>query len=67
MNKKEIIEKIKNYKLTRERNFMGCMEDWYNFEFAMKQTFTIKEIEQMTDNEIDNLLKLATNIQEGLY
>ena len=67
MNKEEIIEGIKNYQLTNARNSMGCMEDWYSFIYAMKQTFTIEEIGKMSQAEIDNLFKLADNIQWGLY
>lgn len=67
ISKEEIIEGIKNYQLTKARNSMGCMEDWYSFIYAMKQTFTIEEIEKMSQAEIDNLYKLADNIQEGLY
>ena len=48
-------------------NRMGRSENWYNFEYAMSQTFTIEEIKKMTDPEVNNLKRLATNIQEGLY
>lgn len=33
----------------------------------MKEVFTKEEIENMTDKEIDNLIKLAENIIEALY
>lgn len=46
---------------------MGCLELWYDSYFAIKQTFTYKEIYNMSENEIANLLKLAENIQEALY
>ena len=46
---------------------MGCSENWYNSYYAMKETFTREEIESMTDTEIENLIKLADNIAEGLY
>lgn len=52
---------------TTARNSMGCSENWYNSYYAMKETFTREEIESMTDTEIENLIKLADNIAEGLY
>lgn len=33
----------------------------------MKETFTYDEIDNMTENEVSNLLKLAYNIQEALH
>ena len=46
---------------------MRCSENWYNPYYAMKETFTNEEIENMPDKEIDNLIKLAENIMEALY
>ena len=46
---------------------MGCSENWYNSYYAMKETFSEKEIVNMTDKEISNLIKLAENIMEALY
>lgn len=67
MTGKEVIEGIKNLEETRARNSMGCSENWYNFFYAMKETFTEEEILAMSDKELENLEKLAENIQEGLY
>lgn len=67
MSKEDLIKKIKNYEISGERNSMGCMEDWYNYVFAFKETFSIEEIENMSQKEIEDLIRLATNIQEGLY
>jgi len=49
------------------RNSMGCLENWYDFEYAMTQTFSKEEVEKMSDTEFAHLDRLATNIQEGLY
>lgn len=65
--KEKLIERIKNYEKSNARNSMGCLEDWYDEAYAMKETFTIEEIENMSETEIQNLLKLANNIQDGLY
>lgn len=67
MSKEDLIKKIKDYKISGESNSMGCMEDWYNYVFAFKQTFSIEEIENMSQKQIEDLIRLATNIQEGLY
>ena len=50
--KEKLIEDIKNYVETYYRNGMGCSENWYNYVYAIKQTFTIEEIEKMTTKEI---------------
>lgn len=65
--KEKILEYIKEPKTTNERNRMGCSENWYDSYYAMKETFTQEEIQSMSNKEIENLLKLADNIAEGLY
>ena len=67
MTKEEIINNIKNVKTTTARNSMGCYENWYNCYYAIKETFTMEEIESMSEKELNNLVKLADNIAEGLY
>ena len=67
MNKTKLIEEINNNKETPFLNRMGCSENWYNPVYAIKRTFTIEEIKNMTEKEIQNLLKLANNIQDGLF
>jgi hypothetical protein len=46
---------------------MGCYENWYNAHYAIKETFSIDEIQNMSEKEIENLVKLADNISEALY
>ena len=65
--KEKLLEYIDKPVLTDARNSMGCSENWYNPYYAMKETFTKEEIKNMTDKEIDNLIKLAENIMEALY
>jgi len=67
MTKEEIINGIKNVGTTTARNSMGCSENWYNYFYAIKMTFTMEEIETMSEKELNNLIKLADNIAEGLY
>ena len=69
MTKEEIINNIKNTSLvgTSARNSMGCSENWYNVYFSIKMTFSMDEIENMSENELNNLVKLGNTIAEGLY
>ena len=67
MTKEEIINNIKNVGTTTARNSMGCSENWYNYFYAIKMTFTMEEIVAMSEKELNNLIKLADNIADGLY
>lgn len=70
-NKESLINYIKNYSSssnsTGKRNLMGCSEDWYNPFYSIKETFTLDEIEKMSECEIKSSFRLANNISEGLY
>ena len=52
---------------TSARNRMGCCESWYDSFYAIKETFTIREIEAMNVAEVSRLIRLAENIAENLY
>jgi hypothetical protein len=67
MTKEEIINNIKNVGTTTARNSMGCSENWYNPYYAIKMTFSMEEIESMSEKELNNLVKLGDAISEGLY
>ena len=67
MTKEEIINAIKNVGMTTARNRMGCSENWYNPYYAIKMTFSMEEIESMSEKELNNLVKLGDAISEGLY
>lgn len=68
MTKKEkLLEYIAQLKLTDARNSMGCSENWYNSYFAIAKTFSLEEIQEMPDSEIENLVKLGDAIAEGLW
>lgn len=68
-NKEKILEYIASYKSPDKimRNSMGCNESWYNSYYAIKETFSVDEIESMTENEVDNLVRLGDSIAEALY
>ena len=42
--KEKLLEYIKKPVLTTAKNSMGCDENWYNSYFAIKETFSIEEI-----------------------
>lgn len=67
MKPENLIEAIKNCTASKRRNSMGCSEDWYDFIYAMKETFSIDEIKQMTEHEINLLDKLHSKVSDGLY
>lgn len=43
------------------------LTNWYNPYYAMKETFTKEEIKNMSDSEINNLIKLAVNIMYAFF
>lgn len=67
MKVSEVLEGIEKLEQNTVRNSMGCSENWYNFFYAMKETFTEQEIRNMNEREVTYLERLAGNIQEGLY
>ena len=67
MDKREIIEKIYSYEESNCRNSMGCREDWYSPFFCLREAFTMTQLENMSEDELKNLITLAETIGEGLY
>ena len=65
--KKKLLEYIKKPVLTTARNSMGCNENWYNSYYAIKETFTIEEINSMSDKEVENLVRLGNSMSEAFY
>ena len=65
--KENLMEYISNPKTTDARNRMGCSENWYNPYYAIKQTFSLEEIQSMSDKEVENLVRLADEIGMSLY
>lgn len=66
-DKHELLEYMKSPTVTNARNSMGCSENWYNSLYSVSQTFSMEEVEAMSEQEVSNLLKLANMIAEGLY
>lgn len=67
IKKEKLLEYINKPIVTDAKNRMGCAENWYNPYYAIKETFSIDEIQSMSDKEIDNLVRLADEIQLSLY
>ena len=65
--KEELLKYIINPKTTDNRNSMGCSENWYDPFYAITQTFSIAEINEMSNVEVARLFRLAINIEDGLY
>ena len=65
--KEKLMEYINKPITTNARNSMGCSENWYNAYYAIKETFSLEEIQCMTDKEIENLVRLADEIAIALY
>ena len=65
--KEKLLEYINEPILTTARNRMGCDENWYNSYFAIKETFSIEEINSMSDEEVENLVRLGDSMLEALY
>ena len=65
--KEKLLEYINNPVTTDARNIMGCSENWYNPYYAIKETFSIEEIQAMTNKEIENLVRLGDEIAMSLY
>ena len=66
--KSKVLEYIKTpQKPNNAVNRMGCSESWYNPYYAIKETFSLEEVQAMSEREVENLVKLAWNISEGLY
>lgn len=68
-HKEKLLEYIRSYEKPDKimRNRMGCDESWYDPYYSIKKSFDIEELENMTEDQIYNLVVLATNIGSALY
>ncbi len=60
IEKEMIIEYMKNPTIISLKN------GWYSAYYAIKETFSIEEVQSMTDKEVNNLIRLANEIQLSL-
>ena len=55
------------YQSSRQRNRMGCSEDWYDCYYAITQTLHPHVVDNMTDEALDALVECVCKVQEALY
>jgi len=71
MTKKEVLQKIADCfdvsKLTNARNSMGVSENWYNAFYLTGKCFTTDELSAMSEDELNNLIKLAEFAADAFY
>ena len=77
MTKDEIIERIENTLISensKSQNKMGCYESYYNPYYLVGKCFTDKntnvrnsELINMSESELNNLIKLADFASEVFY
>ena len=65
--KEKILEEIKNASKSNEHNIMGTNESWYNAYYALQQTFTMEQLEEMSYVELIHLITLADKMAEAFY
>lgn len=61
------LEALEYEKNNNMRNRMGCSETWYNPYYAIGMTFSEEELNEMSANELQNLVRLAETLAEALY
>lgn len=52
---------------TKARNLMGCSENWYDPYYAIGQTFFKEQLEEMSEQELNNLVTLAETMSDAFY
>lgn len=68
MTAKELIDKYKSQDFSKPmHNLMGCSENWYDFSYAVCNTFSEEELLTMEEKEINDLIKLAETMGEAFY
>ena len=63
----DILQWYHRDKPLNEKNSMGCCESWYNEHWAISQTFSEQEVNDMTDREIELLERLGYSMSEAFY
>lgn len=65
--KEQILERCRDAAPIPGRNRMGCSESWYDPFFCMQHIFTEEERGAMTEQELNNLYRLADQVTRALY
>jgi hypothetical protein len=67
MGREEILKNIKEVEPIKGRNSMGASESWYNEYFMISKCFKEEELQNMSEIELNNLIKLANFAAEVFY
>lgn len=71
MTKDELIKLIKDSEVVESkntaRNSMGCSESFYNAYYMVRKCFTDEELESKTEDQLQDLIKLAEFAGEVFY
>lgn len=62
-----IFNSIAQEKNNKGRNSMGVSESFYNAYYLISRCFTTEELDELTESELNNLLKLAEFAGEAFY
>lgn len=65
--KEHLLEQCKNAKPIPGRNSMWRSETWYDPFFCMQEIFTEGELGAMTEQELNNLYRLADELTRTFY
>ena len=49
------------------RNSMGCSESYYNPDYLIGKCFTEKELDALSETELNNLIRLAEFASNAFY
>ena len=66
-DKELILQSYDKGEITKARNSMGCSENWYFFTYSISHTFSKEEVENMSDETIALLVRLAEKLSEVFY
>lgn len=71
MTKEEILKNIadcfEKVKDNKARNSMGNSENWYNSCYLVGKCFTTEELTEMSETELNNLIKLGDFASDVFY
>ena len=67
MTKEEILKKINEAQKIKGMNSMGVSESYYDPYFLTKACFTSEELQEMSQKELENIIKLANFASDIFY
>ena len=66
LSKEEILSNCQSTEGIPGHNYMGCSESWYDPFYCLKTVFG-EELNNMSEQELNNLYRLASEIGSALY